>query len=139
MLGRAVVIWLVMLVVASLNGALREAVLIPMMGAIVGRVISSLLLSVLILLLTYLSIRWIGPRSTRDAWVIGGLWVTLTLGFEFIAGHYLFGTPWSQLFEDYNVMRGRIWILVLITTGIAPRMFAGRVLRWNDTPVNPSL
>jgi hypothetical protein len=82
------------------------------------------LLCVLVLLLTYLTIRWMHPRTGRDVWVIGGLWVALTLAFEFLAGHFLFGNPWSQLLEDYNVFRGRIWVLVLVTIAVAPRACA---------------
>jgi hypothetical protein len=44
----------------------------------------------------------------------------LTVGFEFLAGHYLFGNPWRRLLEDYNVVRGRVWMLVLLTTALAP-------------------
>jgi len=113
-----------MLVVASVNGAIREALLIPAIGDAAGRAISTVALCVLVLLLTWLTIRWIEPRSSRDAWVVGALWVALTLGFEFLAGHFLFGDPWSQLLEDYNVFRGRIWILVLVTIAIAPRLCA---------------
>ena len=114
------IVWFLMLVLASVNGAIREALLIPMMGDVAGRAVSTLTLSGLVLLLTYLTIRWIHPRSRREAWIIGILWVTLTLAFEFLAGHYLFGNPWSQLLEDYNVFRGRIWIVVLITIALAP-------------------
>jgi len=95
-----------MLVVASVNGAIRETLLIPAIGDAAGRAISTVALCVLVLLLTWLTIRWIEPRSSRDAWTVGALWVALTLGFEFLAGHFLFGDPWSQLLEDYNVFRG---------------------------------
>jgi hypothetical protein len=120
MVNRALVIWALMLVVASINGAMREALLIPTMGSVGGRAVSTLTLSGLVLLLTYLTIPWIHPRSRRDTWVVGGLWVSLTLAFEFIAGHFLFGNAWSQLLEDYDVFRGRIWILVLITIALSP-------------------
>lgn len=96
------------------------AALIPIMGDVAGRAVSTLMLCALVLLLTYLTIRWIHPRSGSEAWVVGGLWVALTLAFEFLAGHFLFGNPWSQLLEDYNVLRGRIWILALITIAVAP-------------------
>jgi len=33
---------------------------------------------------------------------------------------------WATLFADYNLLRGRIWILVLVATFIAPWL-AGRV------------
>jgi hypothetical protein len=125
MLIRSLLVWLLLLVAASLNGAVREAVLIPQLGDGGGRAISTVTLCVLILLLTYLTIGWIGPRTGAEAWMVGGTWVMLTLAFEFLAGHYLFGHPWSRLLEDYDVMRGRIWILALMTTFIAPRVCAG--------------
>ena len=65
------------------------------------------------------------PASASEAWRIGGLWVVLVLAFEFLAGHYVFGTPWSELLADYNVLRGRIWPLVLVITAVAPYV-AGR-------------
>ena len=47
--------------------------------------------------------------------------MVLALAFELLDGHYLFGNPWNQLLDDYDVLRGRIWILVLVTTAIAPQ------------------
>lgn len=125
MVERAVLVWFVMLVVASANGALRQAVLIPAIGDVTGRAVSTVILAAAIALLTWLTIGWIGPRSVRKAWTVGALWVALTLAFEFLAGHYVFGTPWGALLEDYNLLRGRIWILVLIVTAVAPRVAAG--------------
>ena len=124
MLRRSLIVWLVMLVAASINGAFREAVLIPAIGKVSGGVISPLILMLVVVLLTWFTIRWIHPASTRDAWLIGGLWVVLTLAFEFLAGHYVFGTPWRKLLADYNVLAGRVWILVLVTTVFAPLLTA---------------
>src|SRR5688572_33055357 len=106
MLKRLLIVWFAMLIMASANGGVREAVLVPMMGPGPARAVSTLLLCAIVFLLTYSTIAWIGPRSSRDAWVIGGLWVALTLAFEFLAGHYLFGNPWSDLLAEYNVFRG---------------------------------
>jgi hypothetical protein len=124
MVRRSLVVWLLMLGGASINGALRETLLIPTTGVLAGRAISTLILSVLVVLLTYFTIRWIRPRSSREAWSIGGLWVALTLGFEFIGGYFLFGNSWSQLLDEYNVLQGRIWVLVPITIAIAPPLCA---------------
>ena len=124
MFRRAVAIWCLLLVVASINGALRQAVLIPRTGDVLGRIISTLLLSGFVLLLTWLTIRWIGPRTGQEAWRVGVTWLLLTLAFEFFAGRYLFHNSWSNLLADYNVFRGRIWVLVLITTLAAPRLCA---------------
>lgn len=125
MVVRAVLIWCALLVIASINGFAREAVLIPLIGDVGGRAVSTLALSVLIIILTWVSIGWIEPRSAHRAWAVGVIWVALTLAFEFLAGHYLFHNPWRRLLEDYDVLRGRIWILVLITTLVAPRLCAG--------------
>jgi len=122
---RVVLMWCALLVIASINGMAREAVLIPRTGEVAGRAISTLALSAFIVIFTWISIPWIGPRSAEQAWAVGIVWVLLTLAFEFLAGHYLFHNPWNQLLEDYNVLRGRIWILVLITTLVSPRVFAG--------------
>jgi hypothetical protein len=120
MIWRALGIWIIILVLANANGALREFWLIPQLGAPVGRVLSTLALCVLIMLVTWLAIGWVGPATVGQAWSVGALWLALTLGFEFLAGHYLFGRPWSVLLEEYDVSRGRIWVLVLIVVLLAP-------------------
>ena len=135
MVRRSLVVWLVMLVVASVNGALRETLLIPAAGIHAGRAISVLMLSTLVFLLTYVTIRWIHPGTGREAWSIAGLWVALTLAFEFFGGHFLFGNSWQQLLEEYNVLQGRLWIVVLITIAVAPALCARA--RGVLTPVPP--
>jgi hypothetical protein len=124
MLLRATLIWLGILVLASGNGAVRDLVLAPRLGDPLARAISTLVLCGLILLVTWRSIRWIGPRSRRDALIVGLLWLVLTLAFEFLAGHYLFGKTWATLLEDYDLSRGRIWLLALLTTFAAPLLLA---------------
>jgi hypothetical protein len=48
----------------------------------------------------------------------------LTVAFEFGFGHFIAHKPWSELRADYNVLRGRVWILVLITISAAPYIAA---------------
>jgi hypothetical protein len=127
---RALLVWLGLLALAIVNGGVREALIIPRTGELAGHAISTISLCVLILALAWLTIGWIAPASSRDAWQIGGLWVALVLAFEFLAGHYLFGTPWNELLADYNIMRGRIWPLVLVTTFVAPYL----ARRWRRRP-----
>lgn len=120
MLIRAVLAWLAILVLAILNGALREGLLIPRLGERTGHIISTLLLSALVLLAAWILVPWVRPLTRRDAWLIGVLWVALTLAFEFLAGHYVFRNSWDRLLADYDLAQGRIWVLVLITTLFAP-------------------
>jgi hypothetical protein len=117
---RAGGVWLLIVPLAIMNGGFREAVLVPWLGHAPAHVASSLLLSVLVLVVASWLIRWIGPRSLAQAVAIGALWLALTVGFEFLAGHYLFGQPWERLLADYNIFQGRVWALVLAATCAAP-------------------
>ena len=124
MLIRALLAWLVLLALAVVNGAAREAWLIPRVGGSAGHAVSSLSLSALIFLLSWLTIGWINPATAREASLIGLVWLALTLAFEFLAGHYVFRKPWNELLADYDVLSGRMWILVLVTTTLAPLLTA---------------
>ena len=117
---RAIAVWLAIVPIAIANGAVRELLIVPAAGPAAGHVISTLMLCAAILLVTWLTLGWIRPASLRDAALIGVSWLALTLAFEFLAGHYMFGTPWRRLLTDYNLAEGRVWILVPITTAIAP-------------------
>lgn len=124
MIGRAILIWFVILVLANLNGAAREAWLIPRLGEPVGRVVSTVALCGIVFLLTWFTIRWIGPANPSDAMRIGVLWLGLTLAFEFLVGHYVFRQPWTALLEDYDISRGRIWPLALLVVLFGPVLAA---------------
>ena len=120
MILRALAVWLLLLILAVLNGGLRDTQLSPRLGDTVGRGISTLLLCGLIVLAPWLTIGWIRPGGSREALAVGALWVALTLAFEFGVGHYGFGKPWPELLADYDLSRGRIWIAVLVVTLLAP-------------------
>ena len=117
---RACGVWLLIVLVAVINGGIRQALISPRTGDTLGHAISTIMLCAAILLLCWVTIGWMRPATRREVWWIGALWVTLTFAFEFLAGHYVFGTPWRRLLADDNIFRGRIWVLVLVTTAIAP-------------------
>lgn len=117
---RSVAVWFALMMLAIVNGAGREILMTPFMGPQAGHVLSTITLCVLILLTAWISIRWIGPAGVRDAVLIGLTWVVLTLAFEFVGGHFLFGAPWKELLADYNLFAGRIWPLVPLTTLLSP-------------------
>jgi hypothetical protein len=131
MLVRAGAVWFAIMLIAILNGAARDILFVRRLGDPAARALSCLTLAALIALVTWVSLRWIHPASLGDAWTIGAMWLVMTLGFEFGAGHYLFGTPWPQLLADYNLLAGRLWILVLVTTTVAPAL----VFRAMEIPV----
>jgi hypothetical protein len=117
---RALAVWFAILLVANLNGAFREAWLIPRFGQVAGRTASTLILCGVVFVLTWLTIGWIGPGTSGNALKVGALWLGLSLAFEFLAGHFVFRQPWAALLEDYDLSRGRIWVLVLAVVLLAP-------------------
>jgi hypothetical protein len=122
MLARAVAVWFAIMLLAILNGAARDVLLVPRLGDLIARAVSCVTLACVILLVAWLSLRWIEPLSIGDAWTIGVMWLAMTLAFEFLAGHYLFRTPWPTLLADYNLLAGRLWIVVLAATLVAPAL-----------------
>ena len=122
MILRTLAVWLLLMVLAIANGVFRNSIVTPKLGEQAGHVVSTIILCLIILLVTFLTIRWIGPSTNRSALLIGVFWVFLTVCFEFVAGHYAFGHSWEKLLADYDVSRGRVWLLVPITTLVAPRV-----------------
>ena len=120
MLLRATIIWFLLAFLAILNGAAREVFIRPAFGEPAGHVISTLIFCVVILAVAVVSLGWIGPASRRAALTVGIVWVCLAVAFELLAGHFLFSNSWDTLLADYNILRGRIWVLVLFTSLLAP-------------------
>jgi hypothetical protein len=124
MITRAFAIWILLVVLAVLNGGARNTFLTPHWGEPSGHVLSTLILCLVIFSVAWAFIRWIHPGGPRDALLVGLFWVALTVAFEFLAGHYLFGHSWQKLFADYDLAQGRIWVLVLVANFAAPQWAA---------------
>jgi hypothetical protein len=121
---KAFVVWLLFMVGAIANGTLRQFVINPAIGEAWGHVISTVLLCAIILTITWLCIRWIGPTDVGEAWAIGAVWLVMTLAFEFGMGHFISHLSWAEMLADYNVLQGRVWVFVPFVTLIAPRWMA---------------
>lgn len=122
--GKVFVIWLGLLVLAIVNGTLREAILIPTLGKPPGLILSGTLLSGAILAIAYFALPWLGRSSVARYVAIGFGWLCLTLAFEFTFGLLIQGKPWSQILEAYTFKDGNIWSLVLLVTASAPYLAA---------------
>jgi hypothetical protein len=123
---RAVAAWLLILVLAMLNGALREAVLLPNLSRPVAFALSGLLLSSAILIVALALARWLKLSTPSRCASIGLLWLCLTLAFEFGFGAAVQGRSWAEMLEAYTFKDGNIWPLVLVVTFFAP-LIAARI------------
>jgi len=113
--------WFLFMIAAILNAAVREGVYKSIIGELRAHQLSTIIFITVILLITYLILKFAGIQLTdQQALLIGGLWLTMTICFEFLAGHFIFGNSWEKLFHDYNILNGRIWSLVLLVSLLAP-------------------
>jgi hypothetical protein len=48
------------------------------------------------------------------------MWLGLTVAFEFLFGHFARGLSWKELLHDYDILSGRLWVLVLLWITVAP-------------------
>lgn len=122
--GKAAVIWGAMLVLAVANGLFRESLLVPLAGPFWGLVISGVLLSSLILAISYWAVGWFAPVAPVQAVMIGVIWLGATLAFELILGRYLTGKSWQELAAAYSFAGGNLWPLVLLTIAVSPWLCA---------------
>ena len=120
---RAFAVWLILLLVESVHGVFRTLVLEPWIGDFSARQISVFTGAVLILIVSYLFIDWIRPRTARQLTLIGVMWILLTLAFEIGVGR-LVGYSWERVFSDFNLARGGLLGIGLLMMAFAPRMTA---------------
>jgi len=118
--GKAVLMWIAMLAAMFANGTLRVLLLQPRLGEEAARQWASLTGVVVIAILSRVFVRLCPEASPRQLLGVGAGWLALTLTFEFLFGHFVSGTSWTDLLADYDLTRGRLWVLVLLTTLLAP-------------------
>ena len=121
---KAFALWFAILVLAMLNGTLREKLLIPAMGPFGAFIASGIILSVSVFAVAFFAAPWYGPLSSTHWLLIGLFWLLLTLAFEFCFGRFVQHKSWAELAEAYTFKGGNVWPLVLIATLAAPWLVA---------------
>lgn len=117
---KVLLIWLLILCLAFLNGGLRELVLVPLLGLPCALMLSGLILSACVLATAIVTLPKLGHITRREALVIGFAWLLLTLAFEFGFGRLVQGRTWRELLEAYTFAHGNIWPVVLLVITFAP-------------------
>ncbi len=112
--------WIPGIPIAIGNGSLREFAVRRYVGELAAHQISVVTVILLFGLYVWFVLPWLKLSSGAEAVRVGLTWLVLTVAFEFVFGHYAMGHPWAALLHDYNVLRGRLWVLVLAWTTLAP-------------------
>jgi hypothetical protein len=115
--------WLPMIPIAIGNGVLRQRWYGKHVEDLAAHQISTAVAIVLFGIYIWLVVRALRPASGRQAILIGLVWLALTVAFEFLFGHYVVGHSWRALLNDYDLLAGRLWVLVLAWLALAPYVF----------------
>jgi hypothetical protein len=120
-------VWVGLAVVAIANATVRELVYAPVVGDYWGHVASTVTFVAALSAVAYVYFGRV-EHTVRELVAIGAGWLALTVAFEFGFGHYVMGTSWDVLLADYDVLAGRVWVLVLLAMLLVPVVF-GHYLR----------
>lgn len=124
-LAASLLVWGCFIPAAILNGSVREYVWNPLLGEAWGLPLSGIMLSLFIFLITGWLLPRIGRFSPKESYLVAGIWVILTIGFEFIFGS-INAVTCTELLAAYNPASGNLWGLVVLTTGISPILVCKR-------------
>jgi hypothetical protein len=119
---RLMLAWVGLVPLMIANGFARVSLYGPSMSELTAHQISSVTGIALLAIYTWLVFPWLRLDSARAAWGAGGLWLVLTVAFEFLFGHFVAGNSWARLLKDYNLLEGRVWLLVLVAIVAVPRL-----------------
>jgi hypothetical protein len=115
----------VFVIFAILNSTIRNIFTEPALGKYPAHIIAAAALSGFVLVVTYIFVTHVRvPFSSLDFFLVGILWVIITVAFGFVFGHYVMGNPWETLLADYNILEGRIWMIVLACELFGPLVFS---------------
>jgi hypothetical protein len=117
-------IWVFLALIAIINGAVRDKLLVSLIGQRLALPLSGVSLSLLIFLVTLIFAPFLAISSPYGFWQVGIIWVLLTLAFEFLFGHYVVGEPWEKIVEVFYVHRGNLYVLALVAAALSPYLAA---------------
>ncbi len=117
---KTIFIWLIMVLFAIINGTLREKLLAPIIGQNISLPLSGIFLSIVIILVVYFSIPFFGNNTSLIFALIGIGLVLMTLSFEFLFGHYFVGKSWETILQVFNVLKGDLFIVLLLASLLSP-------------------
>jgi hypothetical protein len=122
--AKSLVVWLLILVFAIGNGGVRDGILLKVLPHSAAYTLSGIILIGCVLLVSVVTIRWLGPLSLAKCILIGTLWLALTLVFEFTFALLVRRQDLAQTIQAYRFKDGNILPLVLLAVAIAPTVAA---------------
>ncbi len=127
-------VWFAFVVSVIVNSGFRDALFDPISSVYPVHVASVLFLVTVVVLVTSFFLGGdSGGHSWTDMLIVGATWFVLSFLFEMIVGRYLIGVSRWTMLANYNVMQGRLWLLVLLAELVSPLFFSRLPARARET------
>lgn len=116
---RITLIWFGFFVLAFINGALREILIKRYIKEPWAHHLSAL--TAIILFGGFALRDFVRPETNNQAIWAGLYWLVLTILAEtFVVGRLMGKQSWYEILNNYNILKGNLWPLVLIWVGLLP-------------------
>jgi hypothetical protein len=114
--------WFGMMVLAVVNGGVRDYAYNPQVGDLAAHQISTIVLIILFAVYFRFLARRRPIDTAKQAWIIGGMWFLMTEVFEIVLGR-MAGESWGKLLQAYNLSAGQVWIFIPLWVLAGPYVF----------------
>lgn len=118
-----ILLWFPMVLIAITNGFIRQKYFTKKMNELRAHQLSALSWMILFSIYMWVITSIWDIYSFSQSIQIGLTWLGMTIIFEFLFGHFVMKHSWNKLLHDYNILKGRLWIIVLFWLTIAPAIF----------------
>jgi len=123
-LERGFFVWLIIIFAETIHGLTRTLLLEPLIGDFRARQVSVLTGAAMIVVVTFVFVRWLKGSSALDFILVGTMWVILTVSFEIVLGRFVLEVSWERIASDYNLLQGGLMLFGLLVMFFAPLMMA---------------
>lgn len=125
-MSRGFLVWLLIMTLETIHGVLRGLLLAPHLGEAMARRVGWPIAMIIVLVVSYLCIRWTGLRGTSTLLQLGAIWALSTFAFEVVIGFFR-GLDWAAIGDEVNPLAGGLMVYSLIVMMLAP--FVAATLR----------
>ena len=116
-------LWLVLAAIATVAGIVRQLWLVPLIGDLRGHQAGTVIVAAAFVgaIAVFVGRMRLSPG---EAAVIGAVWLTGAIAFEFGFGHFVDGLSWTRLLSDYDLSEGRLLLLLWLVVAAGPFLLA---------------
>lgn len=120
MLLKSLLVWLLIAVAETLHGILRVKFLNPRVGDRRARQVGVLTGTIIILLIGWLAVPWINPKTWQESFSVGLIWLGAMLTFDVSFGRLYLRLPWKRIWSDFDMSQGGLLGFGMVALAVTP-------------------